>query len=262
MKRPRLVARQLVWSVRRRLRNLLVPSSSYGSEDDDFDWSTYSDEYGAQLAAIEKSHTLRFQPGDLTFRDGLLQVASGELRPHLNHLLLYETILMLQPESLLEAGCGAGDHLANLEVLLPSATLTGVDRSVRQIELLRRRNPHLRSVTGVVDLTLPAPASLECADLVYSQAVVMHIHTGNSHLVALSNMFRLARKQVVMIENWNSHDYVADIRKLQELGITGWSSIYCYVRRKSRETEKASALVVSSKPLQLEEVPHDRPFLG
>jgi len=169
---------------------------------------------------------------------------------------------MLQPESLLEAGCGAGDHLANLQVLLPSATLTGVDRSVRQIELLRRRNPHLRSVTGVVDLTLPAPASLECADLVYSQAVVMHIHTGNSHLVALSNMFRLARKQVVMIENWNSHDYVADIRKLQELGITGWSSIYCYVRRKSRETEKASALVVSLTPLQLEEVPHDRPFLG
>ena len=40
----------------------------------------------------------------------------------------------------------------------------------------------------------------------------MHLHDGNGHRVALTNMFRAARKHVVLMENWRRHPYVDDLR--------------------------------------------------
>ena len=51
------------------------------------------------------------------------------------------------------------------------------------------RHPELQGKLGLQDITMPHSSHWPKADLVYSQAVIMHIHTAVSHLVALSNIF-------------------------------------------------------------------------
>lgn len=190
--------------------------------NDDYDWSRYHVDYRAQLAEIESESLLRLEPGNHSFRDGVLE-ADPSLPPiHPNHACLYETIGVLAPGSVLEVGCGGGDHLHNLGVLFPDLQRRGIDRSPGQLEFLRERNPHVAALVEVLDVTLPPSDRLPQADVVYSQAVLMHIQAGNGHLVALANMFRMARHQVVLMENWKRHPFVDDIRRLAGGGMLAW----------------------------------------
>ena len=84
---------------------------------DDFDWRWYHLHYQAEVDNIKRDHTQMLSPGDYNFSGGVLSLKSNVLPLHPNHLLLYETILQLNPTSVLEVGCGGGDHLSNLSVL-------------------------------------------------------------------------------------------------------------------------------------------------
>ena len=67
------------------------------------------------------------------------------------------------------------------------------------------------------------------ADLVYSQAVIMHIHTAVSHLVALSNMFSCAKKHVLLVENNQCHNFVGDIMALRSGGHLPWQNMQLHI---------------------------------
>ncbi len=216
------------WKARTKAARRLVSGSPSEFEGDDFDWRRYHLEYAAQLAEIESTNTLKLAQGQWEVKGGLIALTRG-LPLHANHKALYETILALAPTSVLEAGCGGGDHLHNLSLLLPGLDIRGIDRSEGQLDVLRRRNPAFADRVAVVNLTLPHPTNIDKADLVYAQAVLMHIQTGNGHRVALWNVFDLANQHVVLMENLERHDFASDIITLWRQGILPWSDLHLYV---------------------------------
>lgn len=216
---------------------------------DDYDWSVYSEEYRAQIEKMSKQHTLLLKPGEYAI-DGDDIVLKDGLKPlHDNHKCLYETVRLLEPASVLEFGCGGGDHLANLRELLPDAELRGFDRSEGQLQFLRQRHSGLNASVREQNITEPLPDDFPKADVIYSQAVIMHIHEGDAHLRALTNMCRFSKKAVVLMENWTRHDFVNDLRQLHEQGLVPeWDQMNLYFRR------------LEGKPYIMIASPHELPF--
>ncbi|MBU0533507.1 MAG: class I SAM-dependent methyltransferase [Candidatus Omnitrophica bacterium] len=215
---------------------------------DDFDWQRYPEHYQAELADIKKSHTQVLTSGDYVFSEGALSLQKDILPLHSNARLLYETILQLSPDSLLEVGCGGGDHLSNLSTLSPNIRLYGCDRSIEQLSFLHKRHPNLKADIGQLDITLPYSSQWPVVDLCFSHAVIMRIHTDDNHLVALSNLFKTAKKYVVLMENWRSHDFMESIRNIFEKQMIPWDNLFFYYRI-SPELNKPHIMIVS--PLKL-----------
>jgi hypothetical protein len=216
---------------------------------DDFDWATYRADYERDLVEVARDHTQKLSAGDFSLQDGRISFRPGLKPLHPNCACLYETIGALAPSSVIEIGCGGGDHLHNLGVIHPTITRRGFDRSPGQLALLRERSPHLVGLVSELDVTLPPSSSYPTADLVYTQAVVMHIHAGNGHLVALANMFRMARRHVVLMENWWRHWFMDDIAMLHRGGMIAWPNLNFYFRRYDG---KPYVMVVSKDVLPFE----------
>lgn len=244
--------RYLRYRIRTKLLRLFGPAKPAGFAGDDFDWRAYSAHYADELKLVEQDHTTRLSPQDYMFADGRLTLQSSVRPLHPNHRLLYETLLQLHPASVLEMGCGAGDHLHNLGVLAPQIRAAGVDRARGQLDLLLRRSPGLNAVVSEADITRPLPAALGAVDIAYTQAVLMHIQTGDNHLDALVNMFGIATKQVVLLENWQRHPFLEDIRRLHAQGRLPWAGLHVYFRRAPELGDKPHLMVVSAVPLDYE----------
>ncbi len=231
-----------------------VVKSPYQSRDM-FNWSLYHIHYKAELKEGLKVNTMILKPGDYIFQDEkLLKNNPGILPLCENHRLLYETVMQLKPGSLFELGCGNGIHLNNLQTLMPEVKLSGIDLLEKQIEFLHQTYPNLNADIKQADATKPfAKDFMPKADLVFSQAVIMHIHTGESHKQALANMFNLADKYVVLMEKWQNHNYLEDIKEIQAKKMIDWEKIYFYYKN-SDETGKPHIMICSKFPLNYLEV--------
>lgn len=218
------------------------------TNNDDFDWRWYHHHYQAELSEIKKVHTQVLSPKDYTFSNGFLTHKSSDLPLHPNHRLLYETILQLDPSSVLEVGCGWGDHLYNLSLLAPNIDLYGRDLSNEQLSFLWRRHPELKADIGQIDITLPFSSLYPCVELCFTQAVIMHIHTDDNHLLALANLFKMASKFVVLMENWKSHHFMNSIQQLFEEKKIPWDNLFFYYRN-SPELNKPHIMIVSAQEL-------------
>lgn len=217
---------------------------------DDFDWDRYHREYRTQLSLQEPDVLLRLEAGDYRWRgDRLVRESTSRAELHPNHQLLYETVAMLRPSTVLEVGCGGGDHLHNLRVLLPDLDVRGIDRSPGQLATLAERNPEVLDRTSIFNLVADDPQSIESADVVFSQAVIMHIQTGSAHLTALEAMFKLANHQVVLVENWARHDFVADIFNLMAQGRIDWPALHLHMRDSGEGARRATCLIASRRAL-------------
>jgi SAM-dependent methyltransferase len=218
------------------------------SHQDDFDWGTYPSQYALQLSEIQRVHTVKLSPSDYFFSNGKLTLQRDILPLHPNHRLLYETILQLQAKSIMEVGCGGGDHLYNLMILSPQIQLHGCDLSTEMLALARQRSPDLRADMQLLDITLPNHTLLPLVDLCFTQAVIMHIKGADRHLVALANLFRIATRQVVLMENWSQHDFLGDIQMLRGKGKISWHDLFFYYKA-SPELNRPHLMVVSAHPL-------------
>ncbi len=216
---------------------------------DDFNWKEYHRIYGKQLSELSEIHTQILKNGDYVFKNKELALNHDILPLHPNHRLVYETLLQLSPNSVIEVGCGWGDHLYNMKLLCPEIKLSGIDLSDKQISNLRKRHPELRADIKQLDITLPYPFSYPIHDIAFTQAVIMHLKVGNSHLIALSNMFRYATKQLLLMENWTAHDFLDDIKFLFSKNMIPWKNIYFYYRV-SIEFNKPHLMIISSVPLK------------
>lgn len=218
--------------------------------NDDFSWADYTDHYLSEMSRVIKKYTISLAPGDYIFDKGKLKINEHRdiLPLHPNFRLVYETILQLSPSSVLEVGCGGGFHLHNLSVLNPEIRLYGADISSRQIELLHKHHKNLKADVKLLDFTLPRPDGSPYVDLVYTQAVLMHLKTDNNHLMALENIFRCAKNQVILMENWTAHNFLDDIRNLYDDKTIPWDTIYFYYRI-SEEFNKPHLMVISREPL-------------
>ena len=235
----------LLYTLTRRIKSMLGKKIG-----DDFDWSTYNMHYRGELQATKNTYTQVLSQGDYTLINDRLTKRNDRVpNLHPNMHLLYETILQLRPASVLELGCGGGDHLHNLNILSPNTRLLGLDLSEEQLAFLRERHPALPAECKQCDCTLPFPSDMPGVDIAYTQAVIMHMKTGNNHLVALANLFSAATKQVILMENWSCHDFLADINKLLDLKVLQWKKLYFYYRE-SEELKKPHLMIVSSVPLK------------
>jgi hypothetical protein len=214
---------------------------------DDYDWQFYSDIYREGLDDIARDHTLILREGDYAF-DGERLTLRRDIKPlHPNYHITYETLLQLNPESILEGGCGGGDHLHNLGVLNPRFRLHGVDVSEGQVELLRKRHPDLKAWVEPRDLTAePGTIGLPPVEAAFTQAVIMHIR--QNHANALANLFGAATQRVVLVENWKRHDFLEDIRSLRREGRIPWKEVHVHYRE-STMLGIPLAMVVSAEPL-------------
>ncbi len=218
-------------------------------KQDMFNWSLYNLHYKGELMEARKNYTIDLKLGDYIFTNHELIKNNGEIKPlHSNHRFLYETILQLNPSSVFEMGCGGGMHLHNLQTLNPNLQLAGIDLLEKQIQLLRKTYPNLKATIKQADATLPLSFALPPADLVFTQAVIMHIHTGKLHLVALENLFKMAKKYVILMESAKSHLFVNDIKSLHSKKLINWTQIYFYYRV-NKETNQPTSIICSSEIL-------------
>ncbi len=198
--------------------------------DDDFDWQNYTkDSYHRRLKKdVEAEYLTIARTDDLSFdqKSGTLIAKGQSLHP--NHAAILEVIGQLKPKTAHEIGCGGGDHVANANTVFPDVQTTGSDRGKFQIELACKRHPKLYDSFGILDATMPYSRLWPRAELVYCQAVLMHIHTAVSHFVALSNMFAMADKYVYLMENFQCHNFVSDIQNLFKGGHLPWDTLYVY----------------------------------
>lgn len=217
--------------------------------DDDFDWELYTEHYREQQKRKAPHYTASLAPGDFRFEDGRLILNAGIKPLHPNHHALYETLMQLAPTSIMEFGCGNGEHLHNLSVVLPEATLYGSDLSEGQLAFGRETYPNQKATVRQYDLSLPA-GSLDYpkVDVTYTQAVIMHIQEGDKHLRALANVFHHAEKHVVLMENWTRHHFMNDIKALRDKGEIGWDELHFHYRE-SEQLKKPHIMIVSPTPL-------------
>lgn len=214
--------------LKRRLEYIVGPGRKKFFNDD-FNWDTYTKcKYGPQQKRVDAQHDTRLDER-VYFDREKCRLETGDANLHPNSKTIYEVMGVLGAQSTLEVGCGSGDHVRNLKFLYPDLQVYGGDRSEEQLKFLRARNPEIAKFTFLQDITMPLSSKWPTVDVVYSQAVIMHIKTAVSHLNALANMFNLAGKYVVLMENFGCHPFVDDIRRLREGGHLNWEQVHFHV---------------------------------
>ncbi len=228
------------------LRNILI-------DRDDFNWAKYHLNYKNQVKEIEEGLTLKLSKENFEVINKKLNFKNISLPLSVNHELLYKIIYDLKPSSILEVGCGGGDHLSNLKKIMSSkVNLMGCDLLPKQLNFLIKRNPELKKGAKIFvhDITIsPIPKEIlkeSKPDLIYTQAVIMHIQKGNNHLKALRNLFYSSSKYVVLMENWTRHNFYEDILKISREKNFPWGELSIY----KADSGKQVALVLSKKPLK------------
>ena len=190
--------------------------------------------------------------GNCAVRLGQYRIVGDYMLPvgkplHPNQRLLLETIWQLQPESVWEVGCGGGVNLHNLSVLLPGVRLFGWDRCAEQVEVAHEFFPSLREGVRHEDAT--GPAAPPIVDIAFSQAALMHIEN-EKYDEALRKMFLAAQRQIVLMENWFSRDFAADISRVLGAGDL-WEQMHAY-QRFSPEFGRYHLMILSREPLAYE----------
>lgn len=218
-------------AVHKALIKLKITKKTY-LDKDMFNWSLYNLHYKGELIEAKKEYTINLQNNDFIFKNSKLIKNNTSIKPlHNNHRLLYETILQLNPSSVFEMGCGTGMHLNNMQTLAPQIILSGIDLLPKQIIMLHQSYPFSNATVKVADATIPLSENfLPQADLAFTQAVIMHIHTGNAHLMALENLFKMSRKYVLLFDSAKNHPFMEDIKKLHADKKIAWDNIYFYYR--------------------------------
>jgi SAM-dependent methyltransferase len=212
---------------------------------DDFNWSKYHLHYRQEISSISRANNLLLEHKDFSLVGAKLNLLKpNSILP--SHHALYESIALLEASSLLEVGCGGGDHLKNLSTIFPRKTVRGIDLSREQIAFAIERHPTLEGSVSVLDISRDTPPQAIQSDIVFSHAVLMHIsEKGGRFERALENMFSRANSAVVMVENWQQHDFLTAVRKICASS-KKWSKAQVYFHESS-EFPGVRAMIVAFK---------------
>jgi SAM-dependent methyltransferase len=177
---------------------------------DDYNWETYTQEF--------------YEPqvfNDIQAKDGMELLVTKYDRDENNHIQffdnlhpnwkeLYHLVDALGVDSVYEVGCGSGQHLININFINPQIKLAGSDYSQSQIDVGIRKlglnECEFAKNLRVIDMTKPLDDFTESYELVYTQAVVMHLAYPRAKKM-LTNMCKLSSKYIIMIENIQNHNF-------------------------------------------------------
>ena len=212
---------------------------------DGVNWKKYNKHYSEELKIIEKVNTLLITAQDFEVVAGKVNLKNPNQLPlHPNAKLLYETILKLHPSSILEVGCGGGDHLANLKTLIPELKVYGVDLLDKQIEFLNNRHPQNDFELKVVDISKNG-VIFPSVDVIYTQAVLMHITEKNLRFYnSMENILNSSAKHLILVENWSQHDFFETVKQIAPSN--KWKMYFNFL-----EGNEKTRLMIISKDEQL-----------
>ncbi len=221
--------------------------------ESEWNWDEVSDHIWFDKLQDEQQRVHKIDRLGWQYANRTLTVEHNGLLPfHPNQRLLLETIAQLRPKSVSEFGCGFGDNLYNLNLLLPKCRLLGYDISARSLDRVLQRSPGLTQDSTILtryDVAQPM-VHVPPTELAFAHVVLMHI-LGDRHLMALQNLFAAARKHVVLLENWSSHPFMEDMERLRLL--VGWEELYYYYRF-SPELGRPHVMVIS----KADNLPYER----
>lgn len=185
------------------------------SPADDFDWDDYPAHYRAENEFNRRYFTDDLRDVEFLFANGKLYLLADCKPVNQTHRCVYEAICNLPDvRSIAEIGVGGGRYLANLRLLLGRGVeLSGYDRAPLQIKFFEELFPEVfrETTTGVMDLTEASIKKESLPDLVYAVTVLMHIQRPDAYQGALRNLLASARNFVLILDNWNAHDYYGDL---------------------------------------------------
>jgi hypothetical protein len=81
-------------------------------------------------------------------------------------------------------------------------------------------------------------------------AVIMHIR--EDHANALINLFHIASKYVILVENWKRQAFMDDIQELFKLNKIPWKKIYFYYHKSEiikKDQNQPSLMLISSEQI-------------
>lgn len=230
-----------------RVKKLLKTIVTGKKAPDDYEWQFYADLIKEGIKDVSRCHTFVLNPGDYEFHEGRLELKDRILPLHPNYQIIYETLLQLKPDSVMDVGCGFGDSLHNINTLCPKIRLFGIDISRGVLRASKNRHPELNAQVQQCDIKIPTrQLSIPKVDIAFTQSVIMHMRV--NHLNALANLFHIAHKQLILMENWKRHEFMNDITFLFDEKKLPWDNIYFYYRE-SEVLKKPHLMIISSKPL-------------
>lgn len=220
---------------------------------DGVNWANYHKDYAQELKSIQKFNTIVIDPEQIGMKNSKINYKSDKILPLIpSHKLLYETILNIKVNRVLEVGCGGGDHLYNLSQLDQNLDLFGVDRSEEQLKLFKKRHEFFYSKVNpkVVDLTKHQIA-IPNIDLIFSQAVFMHIsEQQNRFFNAFNNIFTQSNNYIILMENWTQHNFLDVAQKIMHSN-QSWYFAKTYFTQ-SEVDPKIRCMIISKHFLNLE----------
>jgi SAM-dependent methyltransferase len=177
---------------------------------DNRNWSVYHTEYAKQIEDLKNEHDLWIVDLGVDGNNELI-FENNQKELHNNWKDLYNIVYRLGVSSAFEVGCGSGQHLYNLYQIYEGwdcFKLGGCDINYEQIQfgkdVLELPNEVYENVR-VLDFTRQdIPQIVDKYDIVYSQAVLMHLSHHNA-LAVLKNMYEVSNKYIVLVENSNDH---------------------------------------------------------
>lgn len=173
-----------------------MPSKTH----DDCDWNVvYPEAHYKDMVEIEKNNQFDL-PEQHSVIDGKLKYEGKPLLK--NAEWLYEKIYELNPKSVFEVGFGYGNHLLSIHRMLPDIEIAGCDISYNQIcnglnkysDFVDIYDDYLFAWGDFLHLYIK-----QKYDVVYSQAVLMHMATEKS-MVSLEKMCSISNKYVICLE--------------------------------------------------------------
>jgi hypothetical protein len=213
----------LSYKIRSKIRSLLGRFTS----QDDFEWDLYNIYYRAEMASNKPFFSEDLRTIDFRVIEGKIFIL-GDCRPlNLTWRCVYESIYNLPVvASLAEIGVGGGRYVANLRTLLDERVrFSAYDLSEKQLLFFKEQYPEIYSeiTVGILDLAENCITETEKPDVVLASTVLMHIQRPEAYQQALHNLLHSGRKYIVLMDNWNAHDYFSDLNRLVEQG-----SLYVY----------------------------------
>jgi hypothetical protein len=90
---------------------------------------------------------------------------------------------------------------------------SGYDISERQLLFFKEQYPDVYNeiTTSVLDLTEAYIPQSVTPDVALASTVLMHIQRPDAYQRSLHNLLLSSRKYVVLMDNWNMHDYFKDL---------------------------------------------------
>jgi hypothetical protein len=201
---------------------------------DDYDWSRYNIRYRAELEWSNRFFTLDLSEVDFKWVDHLIYLP-GDCKPlNLTNRCVWEAIGNLPAlNSVAEIGVGGGHYIVGLRHLLgEQVRLSAYDLSEKQLNLFKEVWPNAcqKITTGILDITASPIPTADRPDCVYATTVLMHIQRPNAYRAALDHFVTSGKEYAVLMDNWNAHDYVSDLRSLiaGKPDLAGKARLYVY----------------------------------